>query len=157
MKEYAHTSISVGIGTLLLSLLNYFIKIGILFFFFFFFFIIISKANDWLDFKLFKKHERKFLTHSPLSPLLIGICIVSGVFFSIFNIILGIYIAFIIYIIFFTHFFLDALNPSGAPFFPRKQKIHLKAIPFNNIKWNLIIFLIGLLMTFIAIFQFLIA
>jgi len=154
-KEYTHISISLGIGLLLLDLFNLFIQIGLIYFFFAVLFVIIARTNDWLDFKISSKHERKFLTHSPLSPLLICICFILGAFFTLINILLGIYVGFIIYIIFLSHSFLDALNPTGVPVFPNKY-VHLKVtIPYDSIKYNLFISFIGLFMTFIAIMGFL--
>ncbi|MHA1149374.1 MAG: hypothetical protein ACTSR8_14150 [Promethearchaeota archaeon] len=145
MKDITHVMISIGAGLFFLSLYNFFIPLGFLFFFFGFIFAIIGHACDWLDFKIFRDHNRNFLTHSPLSPLLICIAIVCGILFSIINIFLGIYCSFIVYLIFFLHFLLDALNPSGVPLLP-KSRIRLLTIPYNSIKWNGLLMLIGIIL-----------
>jgi hypothetical protein len=139
----------------LLDLYNLFDRIGFLYFFFIFFFIFIARTNDWLDFKISAKHERKFLSHSPISPLLILICFLIGSLFSFISIFIGIYLGFIVYIIFFMHFLLDALNPSGVPLLPN-SRININSIPYDDLKSNIFLLFIGLLMIFIAILGFLI-
>ncbi len=139
----------------MLDFYNIFDNLGTIYFFFIFFFVFIAKINDWLDIKIYLKHERKFLTHSPLSPLLILISIIIGTFFTIYNIFFGIYIGFIIYIIFLLHFFLDLLNPSGVPLLP-KTRLTLKLFSYDNLKWNLIFLFIGVTMIILAFLGFII-
>ena len=140
----------------MLDLYHLYNSLGFLYFFLIFFFIFISKINDWLDFKLYLKHERKFLTHSPLSPLLILMSVLFGSIFSTVNIMFGIYLGFIVYIIFLAHFFLDALNPSGVPLFP-KTRISLKLFPYDDFKWNFFFLSIGILMISIAVLGFIVS
>lgn len=149
MKEYAHVSISIGVGALLLSLFNLVLKVGLLFFLMLFVFGLLAKVNDVLDHKLYSRHERHFLTHSPLSPLLIIIAILVGLGFGLLNVFFGIYVGIITYLIFFLHFLLDALNPSGVPVL-LNGKVKLSMIPYDNKGINLLLFLIGVILLLIG-------
>ena len=153
MKQYTHISVGLCIGLMLLSLVNIVEQMGFLYLFFIFFFIIVAKANDWLDFFINSDHKRLFLTHSPLSPLLIIISILIGIVFGSLGMFLGISIALITHMIFFSHFALDVLNPSGVRLLPKK-KICLNSIPYDNFKWNALLFLSGILMSCLGIFNY---
>ena len=150
MKEYTHISMSVGVGLFLLNFYNFFVPLGVLFIFMGLLFGFMSRINDYLDFKLYSEHERKFLTHSPLSPLLFCISVITGALFAMIDIFLGIYVGIIVHILFVLHFLLDALNPSGVPLTPNKR-IRLKDIPYDNLWWNIAFFLIGVLLTLSAV------
>jgi len=156
MKEYTHISISLGIGLLMLSFFNIFIRLGFFYIFLGLLIVIIAKLNDWLDFRLSPSHKRVFLTHSPLSPLLISISLLIGLGFMTLNILLGFYLIFVVHSVFTFHIILDALNPTGVPLIPGKERLRLKkTIPYDNFLWNLALFLLGVIMSVIAVFGFL--
>ena len=143
MKEYAHISVSIGIGSLLLSLFYICVRINLaLILSGLVWFAVIGNANDWLDFRFSKDHKRVFLTHSPFSPLLLGISILSGMIAALVQIGLGLLIATGTYLIFLGHFFLDSLNPSGVPVMP-KTRFSLNITNYDNITWNLVFFVLG--------------
>lgn len=143
LKEYAHVLVSLGFGMLVISVYNLFFFLGLLYALFPFYFFVIARTCDWLDHKLYREHERRFLTHSPLSPLLIMISMASGGLFSVMNLILGITVGITTYVIFFLHFLLDLLNPSGVPLTPRK---HLKGLRmrYDDLTGNVGLSLIGI-------------
>lgn len=153
MKNSTHIVVSVGVGLFLLSFFSLIIPLGFLFFFFGVLFTALGHACDWLDFRIFKVHERNFWTHSPLSPLLILIAVIIGALTSFLNLLLGIYIGWIVYVIFFLHFFLDALNPSGVPLMPH-SRIRFYHIPFNDFKANFTFFIAGLFLIILGLFIF---
>ena len=126
-------------------------RLGLMYFLIAFYFVLIGKANDWLDYKIYRKHERKYLTHSPYSPLFILIATISGLLFGMLNIFLGVYMVFIVYIILASHSILEALNPSGIPLSRKGEKFHVKkTVPYDSLKWNLLISIIGAAMIVIA-------
>ncbi len=154
MKKYTHISFSVGIGSISLSLFSIFVEIGFIFYFLLFVFILIARIPDFVDHTLYREHKRRFLTHSPLSPLLIGISIILGLLFSFINLFLGVVVAIVIYLVFLSHCFLDALNPSGIPIL--RRRIMIKSIPYDNIKWNILFFIIGAGIAILGLFWFII-
>jgi len=145
MLKSTHISISVGVSSILLSGLNLFIKLDVLYIFLILMMGVISKIPDWLDHKI-GPHKRRYISHSPQSPVLMMICLLCGIAFSFVSIFMGLYISMIIFLIFFLHFFLDALNPSGVPWTRKGDRIILKKIPYDNKKWNIIFFTEGVLM-----------
>ncbi len=156
MKKYTHIFVSLGFSSFYLTIFNIFFKIGILYFLFLFYFFLISQLNDWLDFKFSKKHKRLFLTHSPLSPLLLFFTIFILILFSFINIILGIMVSIITHLIFIIHFFLDLLNPSGVPLLS-KRKFSLNFIKYDDKKWNFIFSLSGIIWIIFSFLIFLIS
>lgn len=155
MKQYAHVSVSMGIGLLLMTGFNLSFELGISYLLFALTFFIAGKLNDWLDFKISLQHERRFLTHSPLSPLLIAIAVLGGVPFSFIHPVLWPYISLTLYLIFLTHITMDALNPSGVPVFPG-TRFRLSCIPYDDLKVNAGFFLMGMILTIVAFLLFLI-
>ncbi len=150
MKEHAHISITIGFSLLLTAIYDLFFPIGLLFYFMGFFFAFLGKLNDWLDFTLYKEHRRHFLSHSPLSPLLILISILIGAFFSIVRNYFGIFIGLISYLIFILHFLMDSLNYSGVPILPGK-KIRIATIKYDNFRFNILFLILGISMIFLSL------
>ncbi len=153
MKQYAHISFSLGLGSLLTATFNLVETLGFLFFFIIMVTYLAGKINDWLDHEMYLKHERKFLTHSPLSPLLILLALSTGAPFSLLSPFLGIYVFFLIYVIFLSHIFLDAMNSSGVPILPNK-KIRIAQIPYDDLTANLTCVFIGTFMILIGLLMF---
>lgn len=151
LKEYAHNSVSIGLGLSFITIFHLFIRLDFIFvIFLIFYFAIISKLNDWMDFRLSKEHKRKFITHSPFSPLLILISFASGLVFAMINIYFGLYLILVTYSIFIGHFLLDSLNPSGVPVTP-KTRFSFNKIRYDDLKWNILFFLGGCLISSISI------
>ncbi|MBN1801438.1 MAG: hypothetical protein JW891_08030 [Candidatus Lokiarchaeota archaeon] len=154
MKQYAHIAFSLGFGSLLTVTYNIFHPLG------FFLLLILAvlyfagKANDWLDHEIYFKHERRFLTHSPFSPLLLFIAIMIGSPFSIVTPSLGFFVFISVYLIFLGHIFLDALNCSGVPVFPNKR-VRIARIPYDDLMANFFCVILGTTMAFIALSIFL--
>ncbi len=153
MKQYTHLSISIGLGSIIMLPICILHGVTFLFILFPFVFGLLGKVNDWLDFKLYSKHQRKFLTHSPFSPLLLAISILMGLTFSFIGPFFGIFVGITTHFIFLGHFFLDSLNPSGVPVMP-KTKFGLKKIPYDSLRWNFLFFLAGLGMLMLSILLF---
>ncbi len=153
MKNYTHVSFSLGLGLASITLVSALHGIGFLYFLFFFIFLLLGRVNDWLDFKLYAEHQRKFLTHSPFSPILIFISLLMGILFSFVGVFFGMFAAIATHLIFIGHFFLDSLNPSGVPVMP-KTKVRLNTIPYDSLRWNFLFFLAGLAMTALSFLTF---
>jgi hypothetical protein len=144
MKEYTHIFASIATAACMLALFNVFFRLSFLYYVFLLLCGILARTNDWLDFK-YKEHERKFLTHSPFSPVLIGISILIGSAMCMINVILGIYMMFVVHGVFLMHFFVDSLNPSGVPVMP-KTRFKISEIPYDNLGWNILITLVSIVL-----------
>jgi len=143
---------SLGIGSFLLSIFNYFEGIGIIYFFMMPVYFEMGITNDLLDYKLFIKHKRYFWTHSPLSPLLIGLAIILGLPGIFINRLFSIFLTISLWLIFEFHILLDALNPTGIPLIIKYRK--LSNISYNNFKWNKIFILLGFSLTGISLLNY---
>ncbi|MFX1236112.1 MAG: hypothetical protein ACFFAS_20125 [Promethearchaeota archaeon] len=150
MKQYAHVSVSLGIGSLLSACFNLIIRLGPIFVLLVLLFYLAGKTNDWLDHEMYFKHERKFLTHSPLSPLLILMAICAGAPFSLFSPLLAIFVCLTVYLIFCCHLILDSLNPSGVPILPGK-KVRIATIAYDDLKTNFLFFIFGAILSTISL------
>lgn len=145
MKRNAHTFMGLGLGCLFLSILNIFVSISLLFFIMIPVFFEAGLLNDILDYKVFAKHKRYFLTHSPISPLIFFMAIVFGIPGVFFGPAIFFFLIVICLSIFETHILMDALNPSGVPF-PIKKK-SIRKIPYDSAKWNSFFICTGFLLT----------
>lgn len=105
--------------------------------------------NDYLDYKVFFKHERKFWTHSPVSPLLILTAACFGLLGIVISVSFWIFLTITFLVLFEVHLFLDSLNPSGVPIIFNNKKI--SKIPYDNFKWNFIFVVIGICSTGLSI------
>jgi len=151
MKKNSHRFMSLGIGSFLLTIFNLFQNIGIIYFFMLPIYFEAGIINDILDYKLFNKHKRYFWTHSPFSPLLIGLAIILGLFGILINLPFSMFLTISMWFIFEIHILLDALNPTGIPLLFNNKKI--SNIPYDDFKWNAIFILIGIILTGISLFN----
>jgi len=149
MKKYSHMLFAAGFGSILLGIYQIFLPVGLFYFVFVVFFALCGEVCDLLDFKLYTEHERRFLSHSPLSPLLWLIAIASGIFSSLLHPSLGFFIGIATYLVILTHLFLDSLNPSGVPLFSGKR-IVVQHIPYDNWLWNFGFSLLGAFFLFMG-------
>jgi len=150
VKKNAHVSTSLGFGLLSTSILNLFVSLNVLYFILIIVFYIVGTLNDWLDFKISIRHERRFLTHSPLSPLLILIAMLMGLIFAIFDTAIGMFVGFMTYLLFLLHVILDSLNPSGVPLFPY-TRYRIANIPYDDSLLNSLLTWSGIIISIVSL------
>jgi hypothetical protein len=99
---------------------------------------------DILDFRTFYKIHRNFLTHSPISPLIVaflaaywflGDVIVGSVYAPAF--------ALLLISTWELHIFMDAFNPSGVPILPTR-KYSFRKFTFDDFKMNFVVSTMGI-------------
>ena len=127
----------------MLNAFSLFEDIGLLYFFLLPIFFEVGILNDYLDYKFFFKHERKFLTHSPVSPLLFLVAVCFGLLGLIISVSFWIFLSLTFLILFEIHLLLDSLNPTGIPLIFKNKKF--TKIPYDNPTWNLIFVVIGII------------
>ena len=104
--------------------------------------------NDILDFRILFKIHRNFLSHSPLSPVVLILFFISWFLGEIlmledFSVVFALLLA----SLFEIHIFMDSFNPSGVPLIPGKI-ISFKKIRYNDFKVNFVISTVGILLFF---------
>ena len=102
--------------------------------------------NDLLDYRVLFKIHRNFLSHSPISPVVLIIFFIFWFLAEILS--LGSYsvlFALLQTSLFEIHIFMDAFNPSGIPIIPGKV-VSFKKVRYDDFKANLVISAIGILL-----------
>ncbi len=99
---------------------------------------------DLFDYKIKIADHRNFITHSPISPLVLifflAVWIIGDLILLPEN---SLIFAFLLTSTYEFHIFLDSFNPTGVPIFPTRF-YSLKRIPFDDFRLNAIFSLIGL-------------
>ncbi|MHA1729791.1 MAG: metal-dependent hydrolase [Promethearchaeota archaeon] len=99
--------------------------------------------NDLLDFRVLFGIHRNFLTHSPISPVVIILFMLAWILGDLLQLQeYTVLFAVLLSGLFELHILLDAFNPSGIPIFPGKT-VRIKRIPFDDVKANLLISMAG--------------